>query len=126
MDRDRRPIGRGVFDKRAQMRNLKDQMQFGHPTGLPTKLLGFFAPLPPMKHLPPMPKRKPKVPYSGIAAYTEHFAKPGDEEYQPEAPDRPPEPRLFRNREFPAQARVDIETKPEKYVSGARRRSPCP
>ena len=47
--------------------------------------------------------------------YLEHFAEPGDPEYEPPAPEtRPPEPRLFANPELPTQARVDLETKLEK------------
>ena len=37
----------------------------------------------------------------------------GDPEYEPEV-QRPPSPRLFRNPEMAAQARVDKETKAEK------------
>lgn len=112
MDRGPR---RGVFDKRSQVRQLKESVQSsGHKTGLTPRLLHLFAPHPPLQFKKPAHKRKPKVPYSGFAACVEKFAEPGDPEYQPENPDRPPEPRLFRNREFPAQARVDLETKPEK------------
>lgn len=47
--------------------------------------------------------------------YIEHFAEPGDPEYEPPAPEtRPPEPRVFANPELPTQARVDLETKLEK------------
>lgn len=45
------------------------------------------------------------------------FAAPGDEEYEPEpAAPRPPSPRRFRNPELAAQARVDAESKAEKYA----------
>lgn len=41
---------------------------------------------------------------TGVAAYLDKFAEPGDAEYEPPAPEtRPPEPRLFRSRELPTQ-----------------------
>lgn len=86
-----------------------------HRTGLPDKLLKLFAARPPLHYLPPQKKKPPKLPYTGIAQYVDFFAQPGDEEYEPPPPDtRPPEPRIMRNPELPTQARVDIETKPEK------------
>ena len=87
----------------------------GHRTGLPERLLKLFAaraPLPP--HKAP-PKKPPKLPYTGVAAYVAHFAEPGDQDYEPPPPEtRPPEPRIFRNPELPTQACVDIESKVEK------------
>lgn len=86
-----------------------------HRTGLPDKLLKLFAARPPLERLPPLKKRPPKLPYTGVSQYLEHFAAPGDAEYEPEPPaTRPPEPRIMCNPELASQARVDIETKPEK------------
>lgn len=87
-----------------------------HKTGLPDRLLRLFQPRPPVPYSSHPPKRQtPAVPMSGIAAYVQHFAAPGDEEYEPPEPEtRPPEPRLFRNPELAAQARVDVESKLEK------------
>ena len=95
-------------------RKLKEGIS-GHKTGLPKKLLELFEPLPPLARLPDIPKRPPKVPYSGIAQLVDLFAAPGDEEYEPppEVP-RPPSPRRFRNPELASQARVDYESKAEK------------
>jgi hypothetical protein len=86
----------------------------GHRTGLPDKLLRMFAPRAPLAPAPPLP-RKPKRPYSGVASLVEHFATPGDAEYQPppEAPPQP-EPRIFRSPELAWQARIESPTKPEK------------
>ena len=87
----------------------------GHRTGLPPNILRMFEarPLPPPHKAPP--KKPPKLPYTGVAAYLQHFAAPGDPEYEPAAPEtRPPEPRIFRNPELATQARVDIESKVEK------------
>ena len=87
----------------------------GHRTGLPPALLRHFEarpPLPPHKAPPAKPR---KVPLSGVAQYLEHFAAPGDAEYEPPAPEtRPPEPRVFVNPELPYQSRLDLETKLEK------------
>jgi hypothetical protein len=48
----------------------------------------------------------------------QHFAEPGDPEYEPTPPEtRPPEPRIFRNPELSTQARVDIESKVEKCAA---------
>lgn len=47
----------------------------------------------------------------------QHFAAPGDAEYEPAPPsNRPPSPRLVRNRELPLQARIDTETVEEKRI----------
>lgn len=95
-------------------RKLKEGIS-GHKTGLPKKLLELFEPLPPLARLTDIPKRPPKLPYSGIGQHVDLFASPGDEEYEPppEVP-RPPSPRRFRNPELAAQARVDYESKAEK------------
>ena len=86
-----------------------------HRTGLPDKLLKLFAARRPLDHLPPPAKKPHKLPYTGVAQYVEHFAAPGDAEYEPPPPEsRPPEPRIARNPELPTQARIDIDTKPEK------------
>lgn len=47
-------------------RKLKEGIS-GHKTGLPKKLLELFEPLPPPPVLPDIPKRPPKLPYTGIA-----------------------------------------------------------
>jgi U1 small nuclear ribonucleoprotein len=87
----------------------------GHRTGLPDRLLRLFAPRAPLPPYKGPPKKPPKLPYTGIAQYVQHFAEPGQEEYEPPPPEtRPPEPRIFRNPELSAQARVDIESKVEK------------
>jgi hypothetical protein len=98
-------------------RKLKEGIS-GHKTGLPRKLLELFEPLPLPPVLPAIPKRPPKLPYTGIAQYVDLFSEPGDAEYEPppEVP-RPPSPRRFRNPELAAQARVDYESKAEKCAS---------
>lgn len=86
-----------------------------HRTGLPDKLLKLFAARAPPDYLPPPRKKPPKQPYTGVAQYLEHFAAPGEPEFEPPPPEtRPAEPRIARNPELPTQARIDIETKPEK------------
>ena len=104
----------GLAAKLDAERKLKEGIS-GHKTGLPKKLLELFDPLPPLARLPELRKRPAKVPYSGIAPFTELFAAPGNEEYEPppELP-RPPSPRRFRNPELATQARVDLESKAEK------------
>lgn len=54
--------------------------------------------------------------HAGIAAYLNDFASPGDPEYEPPGPpeDKFPEPRLFRNKEYALQVRLEEETKLEK------------
>lgn len=91
------------------------EMVSGHRTGLPDRLLRLFAARAPLAPYKGPPKKPPKLPYTGVAAYMQHFAEPGDAEYEPAAPPtRPPEPRLFANPELPTQARVDLESKLEK------------
>lgn len=95
---------------------LKDAISH-HRTGLPPHLLFLFQGRPTPPYLPPMRKRKPTPPITGVAAYTEHFAEPGDPEHEPPPPDtRPTEPRIFLNPEYAQQVRVDIPTKLEKLV----------
>lgn len=53
----------------------------------------------------------------------EHFASPGDPEYEPPPPEtRPPSPRIFRNREYAAQVRLDHHTKVERDAFKAQER----
>jgi U1 small nuclear ribonucleoprotein len=117
MDSWRKP-SRSVITK-----TLKESVKTGHPTGLPEKILRLFVANPPLPFLEPIPKRPPKQPYSGVGQYLDEFAAPGDPEYEPPRPeDRPPSPRKYRNPELVVQARVDAETKLEKWVGpgGAR------
>eukprot|EP00195_Chlamydomonas_chlamydogama_P016989 CAMPEP_0202892582 /NCGR_PEP_ID=MMETSP1392-20130828/2297_1 /ASSEMBLY_ACC=CAM_ASM_000868 /TAXON_ID=225041 /ORGANISM="Chlamydomonas chlamydogama, Strain SAG 11-48b" /LENGTH=384 /DNA_ID=CAMNT_0049576591 /DNA_START=135 /DNA_END=1289 /DNA_ORIENTATION=- len=107
-----RPKG---FNRQAQVKALKESVQSGHKTGLPPKLLDLFAPRQQLQPGTAIKKRKPKLPYSGVADYVKFFANPGDQEYEPPPPsNRPPSPRLCRNRELPVQARIDTETAIEK------------
>jgi hypothetical protein len=108
------PGGRGAgFSRQAQTKALKESVQSGHRTGLPRSILDMFAPRP-MPGLGTDLKRiKPKQPLVGVSQVVEKFAEPGDLEYEPKI-DRPPEPRLCRNRELPFQSRIDSETKAEK------------
>jgi U1 small nuclear ribonucleoprotein 70kDa len=86
-----------------------------HKTGLPDKLLKLFEARPLPEHTGPPMRKTFAVPYSGLAAYIDEFAEPGADEYEPPRPDTvPKEPRVFRNPELVIQARVDVETKPEK------------
>jgi U1 small nuclear ribonucleoprotein len=86
-----------------------------HKTGLPDRLLRLFTAREPLPYLPPIVKKPPKLPYSGVAQYLEHFATPDDPEYEPPAPEtRPSEPRIFRSPEFAVQSRIDVDTKPER------------
>lgn len=76
----------------------------GHRTGLPDRLLRFFAARAPLQPHKGPPKKPPKMPYTGIAQYVSQFAEPEDAEYEPPPPEtRPPEPRIFRNPELPTQ-----------------------
>jgi U1 small nuclear ribonucleoprotein 70kDa len=106
--------GLNLAAKLEAERKLKEGIS-GHRTGLPKRLLELFAPLDPLKVLTPIKKRPPKLPYQGMAWCVEHFAEPGDPEYEPpRAEDLPPDPRRFRNPELDTQARVDKESKAEK------------
>lgn len=99
------------------VKQLKESVKTGHITGLPDKLLRYFAPREPLPHIQVKPKKAPALPYTGIAQHLQLFAEPGDPEYEPPpTEDRPPSPRLFRNKEFPTQARIEAESKEEKYV----------
>ncbi|KAK9822157.1 hypothetical protein WJX81_000658 [Elliptochloris bilobata] len=104
------------LSKEAAERKLKEGIS-GHRTGLPKKLLELFEPRDAIEFKPPLCKRAPKVPYSGIGSMVGLFAAPGDSEYEPEpAAPRPLSPRRFRNPELAAQARVDAESKAEKKL----------
>ncbi|GAB4817606.1 hypothetical protein N2152v2_004652 [Parachlorella kessleri] len=125
---DRGPPRRGgggtsfLAQKIDEKNRLKESIST-HRTGLPDKLLKLFAARPPLEYLPPPRKKPPKQGYTGIGQYVEGFAAPGEEEYEPPAPEtRPPEPRIMRNPELATQARVDFETKPEKQVRLAKER----
>ena len=107
---------RGSFlsQKIDEKNRLKESIS-QHVTGLPPSLLKLFEARPPPRHLDPIKKKKPALPYTGVAQYVQHFAEPGDEEYEPPpAETRPPEPRIFRNPELATQARVEVHSKPEK------------
>jgi hypothetical protein len=49
---------------------MKESVKTGHPTGLPDKLLRLFAPGPPVRFIAEnaKPKKKPKLPYTGVEA----------------------------------------------------------
>ncbi|GFR50213.1 hypothetical protein Agub_g12390 [Astrephomene gubernaculifera] len=105
------------FNRQAAVKALKESVQSGHKTGLPPPLLSLFNPRAQLPLPPEIKKPKIKLPYTGIAAYVKEFASEGDPEYQPpRSEDCPPSPRLFRNRELSAQARLDTETKTEKKI----------
>ena len=88
-----------------------------HRTGLPPHLLYLFQGRPAPPYLEPVRKRKPTLPITGIAEYTQHFVEPGDPEHEPPPPDtRPSDPRIFLNPEYAHQVRVDIPTRLEKLV----------
>ncbi|WIA40207.1 hypothetical protein OEZ86_013595 [Tetradesmus obliquus] len=98
---------------------MKESVKTGHPTGLPEKLVRLFAPGPPLRFIAEnaKPKKKPKLPYTGIGALVAQFASPGDAEYEPPSAATSgelPQPRLFRNKELELQVRLDDETKLEK------------
>jgi U1 small nuclear ribonucleoprotein len=99
---------------------LKESVKTGHPTGLPERLLRLFAPNQPLPAAVQKPHKRPALPYTGVAQYLENFAEPGTEEYEPPRPaGAPSSPRLYRNREFCVQVRLDKETKEEKCVDKA-------
>lgn len=92
-----------------------------HRTGLPPSLLRIFEPRPQPPHLDSIKHRKPSVPYSGVGAYLQHFAEPGDPEYQLETPEtRPADPRKFANPEFAVQCRLDVPTRIERKIAEAQ------
>ncbi|WIA19914.1 hypothetical protein OEZ85_005807 [Tetradesmus obliquus] len=98
---------------------MKESVKTGHPTGLPEKLVRLFAPGPPLRFIAEnaKPKKKPKLPYTGIGSLVAQFASPGDAEYEPPSAATSgelPQPRLFRNKELELQVRLDDETKLEK------------
>lgn len=106
-------------------RKLKEGIS-GHRTGLPKKLLELFSPLEPLGGSTPMKHRKPALAYTGMGQYLTGFSQPGDEEYEPEQkPDRPDSPRRFRNPELKHQARVEQESKLEKYASAEAEAAAC-
>lgn len=95
---------------------MKDSVT-AHRTGFPERLLRWFDARPPLPFEAPIERQHPTLPYTGIAQYVEHFAKPGDPEYEPPAPEtRPAEPRLFVNPELSLQVRTDAQTKLERYL----------
>lgn len=106
---------RGKPSRSVITKVMKESVKTGHPTGLPDKIVRLFVSNPPLPLLDPIPKRKPRVPYSGVSQYLSEFAAPGDPEYEPPRPEgRPESPRRFRNPELRTQARVDTESKIEK------------
>ncbi|GIL87042.1 hypothetical protein Vretimale_14182 [Volvox reticuliferus] len=108
---------KGGFNRQAAVKALKESVQTGHKTGLPPQLLALFNPRAQLPAVTDIKKPKIKLPYTGLAPYVTEFAGEGDVDYQPPRnEDRPPSPRLFRNRELAAQARVDTETKIEKKI----------
>lgn len=103
------------FNRQAAVKALKESVQTGHKTGLPPPLLSLFSPRPQLPVVADVKKPKLKLSYTGLAAYVQDFASEGDPDYQPpRSEDRPPSPRLFRNRELAVQVRLDTETKTEK------------
>lgn len=95
------------------MQTAKDFI-LNHKAGLPPQMLQMFAPGPPLTFAFPMPPPKHKQPMKGMAEYVAHFAEPGDPEFAPPVTEIP-EPRIFQNTELQAQARVEVETIPERY-----------
>ena len=111
--------GAGAFGAaRSSIKALKESVNsVNSKTGLPPRLLELFQPRPSLPTGAEIKKRKPKLPYTGLADLVQHFAAPGDAEYEPEPPsNRPQEPRLCANPELPSQARLDSETKAEKKI----------
>jgi hypothetical protein len=108
----------GFVNQRSTIKALKESVNsVNSKTGLPPKLLELFQARPSVQPGAEIKKKKPKLPYTGIADLVQYFAAPGDAEYEPEPPsNRPPSPRSCRNPELPYQARLDTETKAEKYV----------
>lgn len=95
---------------------MQNQKEFilNHKAGLPPHLLNMFAPRPPLEYAQPMPSKLHKQKMKGIAEYVEHFASPGDPEFEPPVAEMP-EARIFRNFELKTQARVEVESLPERY-----------
>lgn len=113
--------GPGGGFRRTAVKALKESVQTGHKTGLPGNLLILFQSRQQLPLPEPVKKKPPKLPMLGLGAYVKEFASEGDPEYAPpRADDVPPSPRLFRNREFPTQARIDAETKVEKKLRIAK------
>lgn len=77
---------------------------------LPKKLQLFFAPRLPLQYLPPMKKKKPALPYTGVAQYLSHFEDKIKEDQTS------PSEKKFRNPEYAFQCRIDGETKMEKLI----------
>jgi hypothetical protein len=101
---------------RAAVKQLKESVQnAGHRTGLPPRLLQLFGSRD-VPHAKPTHKKPAKLPYTGLAAYVGAFPVPGDQGYEPPAEKGPSSPRLFRNRELSLQARINAESKLEKWV----------
>ena len=101
--------GGGFQHKSMMVKQLKETMQAGHRTGLPPKLLDYFAP----REAPPkvdQKKKSKRVPFAGLAAFVEKFAGPQDpEEVKPNDKNR-----LFKNPELQLQCRLTTETLTEK------------
>jgi U1 small nuclear ribonucleoprotein len=114
-DRFKKPgFGGGAGGARSSLKkNIQDSLT-SHKTGLPQQLLVLFVSRPQLSVGAELKKPKIKLPYTGLAAYVKEFAGEGDPDYNPPQPDRPPEPRLVRNRELAFQMRLDTETKTEK------------
>lgn len=92
----------------------------GHRTGLTDRLLKLFAPRQPLEFWSPEVSKPKAVPLSGLAAYTDKLASPGDPEYKTmEVTEADSEPRLFQSPEVQYQARIEVETKPERDMRAA-------
>lgn len=111
------PPGRpGGLTRQELTRRLKESVS-SHKTGLPKKLLDLFAPSICLDFAPRLRKKPAALPYTGVTQYLNNFAGPGDAEYEPPPPaGRPPSPRLYRNKEFGSQARIDSESRIEKKI----------
>lgn len=109
-----------LASKIDEKRRLQESVNTNHITGLPPQLLHLFRPRDPPRFIQPLQKKPHKLPYSGVGHLVKEFSAPGDSEYQSGVTsDRPPEPprRLYANREFDAQARLDAPSKLEHRIS---------
>ncbi|GFH15763.1 RRM domain-containing protein, partial [Haematococcus lacustris] len=107
------PRGPGGFVHKSQIvKQLKENMQSGHKTGLNQKILDYFAPRPPLLHGTELKKKKLPVPFTGLAAFVDKFAGPQD----PEEVKDSGKIRLYKNPELALQCRLNTETQQEKAL----------
>lgn len=86
-------------------------------SGLPQKVLELFDPREDLPYLPPIIRKKPKLPMMGIAPFVGHFPGPEDPAYAPaKSAVGQQEDRKFRCIEYAAQVSIEQPSIVERCV----------